>query len=155
MKIEDIQKDSGEFEDSEFIGKIDDACILQAKHELGLPFPPEYGEFLKVLGSGSVSSESFIGLGGAHHLDVVWLTKTLRHKAEGRRFPKTFLPVRADGYGNHDCIDTSQPTSNGECAIVEWLHDGSDETGNRVLAKSYFEWFVSILNMLREIEQGG
>jgi len=153
MKIIELIHLIENFEDVEFSGPISQDKIDLASRELSINFPLQYREFLSYLGSGSISSESFIGLGGPRHLDVVWLTKTMRAKKGTRSFGEHLLPVRSDGYGNYDCIDTSQPTSESEFAIVEWLHDGSDFQGNRILATSYFNWFYSMLKMLKGIEQ--
>lgn len=152
MKLQDLIQQIETFEDVEFSGSTTLEMIDSAARELNLNFPDQYKEFLIALGSGSISSESFIGLGGPRHLDVVWLTKTLRAKKGVRAFADYLLPVRSDGYGNYDCIDTSRPTADNEFAIIEWLHDGSDSQLERILATSYFEWFFSILEMLKEIE---
>lgn len=152
MKLTDLIQEIGTFEETEFFGPTEIVVIDSASKELCLTFPSQYKEFLATLGSGSISSESFIGLGGPRHLNVVWLTKTLRSKTGSRTFPKYLLPIRSDGYGNYDCIDTSQPTSDDEFAIVEWLHDGSDLLKDKILANSFFEWFSLVLQMLKEIE---
>lgn len=138
------------FEDREFFGPIADARIEGASKESGLPFPPQYREFLSVVGSGSVASESFIGLGGPQYLDVVWMFKALRGKERRKKFPPTFIPLRADGYGNYDAIDTMQATSGGEFSIVEWRHEGSEADPSRVLAAGYFEWLESMLAIIKE-----
>ena len=117
------------FDEQAFVGPIQEQLVTQAEQELALRFPPEYRQFLLTFGSGSVSSESFIGLGGAQHLNIVWLTQKLRQKPILRPFPIQLLPIRTDGFGNYDCIDTSNPTSNGEYAIVEWLHDAGGQKG--------------------------
>lgn len=148
MKLIDIQKRLSAFDDVEFSGPNTREAVDSASQKLGLPFPPEYRVFLEAYGSGSVASESFIGIGGPRHLDVVWLRQTLMDKKGVSAFPAHFLPVRSDGFGNYDCIDTHQPTSNGELAIVEWLHDGGMDQKHRVLAPNYFDWLILILDMI-------
>lgn len=152
MNLQELLHQIETFEEREFYGPASDRMISAASSELGLRFPAQYIEFLSALGSGSISSESFIGLCGPRHLDIVWITKTLRSKVARRSFADSLLPIRSDGYGNYDCVDCTQPTSENEFTIVEWLHDGSDLQGNRILARSYFEWFDSILKMLKEID---
>lgn len=151
MNIDDLNRDIESFEDREFFGPMSDAKITEASNEIGLNFPDEYVVFLRTFGAGCVSSECFVGLGGPSHLDVVWLTKTLRGKKGRRPFPETLIPVRADGFGNYDCIDTERAGPNGECSIIEWVHDASPDAVNRVLASSYFEWFKGIIQMLRRL----
>ena len=152
MNIQDITKEIHSFDEYEFVGPIQEQLVFQAEQELTLRFPPEYRQFLLTFGSGSISSESFIGLGGAQHLNIVWLTQTLRKKPTPRPFPVELIPIRTDGFGNYDCIDTSTTSTSGEYAIVEWLHDAGGQKG-RTLAVGYFEWFRSIIQIIREIEQ--
>jgi len=150
MNLDEWLQKVSAFEDREFFGPVADAAIETASHELGLPLPAQYREFLARLGCGSVASESFIGLGGPRHLDMVWLSKTLRGKDREKRFPVGLIPVRADGYGNYDAIDTAQPTSERECAIVEWRHEGVSTDRCRVLASGYFEWLESMVAVIRQ-----
>lgn len=136
----------------EFFGPIPDAAIEGASREIRLPFPPQYREFLSIVGSGSVASESFVGLGGPQYLDVVWLSKTLREKDRQKKFASSLIPLRSDGYGNYDVIDTTQPTSAGEFSIIEWRHEGSNDDPSQVLAASYFDWLESMLDLIREAD---
>jgi len=152
MNIQDITNEIQSFDEHEFVGPIPEPFVAQAEQELALHFPPAYRQFLLAFGSGTISSESFIGLGGPQHLNIVWLTQTLRNKKTPRPFPVELLPIRTDGFGNYDCIDTSAATTKGECAVVEWLHDAGGQKG-RTLAVGYFEWFRSIVQIIREIEQ--
>ena len=150
MNLPEWLREIEAFDDREFFGPIANERIEAASTEIGLPFPPQYREFLSVVGSGSVASESFIGLGGPQDLDVIWMSKALRGKERRKRFPSTLIPLRADGYGNYDAIDTTQATSGGEFAIVEWRHEGAESEPNRVLAAGYFEWLESMIAIIRE-----
>jgi len=152
MNWHDLIRELEGFDEREFFGPVREQEVIHAEEELGCSFPPEYRQFLLELGAGSVSSESFVGLGGPKYLDVVWMTRTLRQKSTKHPFPSQFLPLRTDGFGNYDCIDTSQPTTKGEYAIVEWIHEAGGQKG-RTVAQGWFEWFHSILQMIREIEQ--
>ena len=151
MNIQVVADEIQGFDEHQFVGPIQERLVAQAEKELEVTFPPEYRQFLLTLGSGSVSSESFIGMGGAKHLDIVWMTRALRQKKTERPFPTDLLPVRTDGFGNYDCVDMSHPTASGEYAIVEWLHDAGGQKG-KVLAMGYFEWFLAILQMIRDLE---
>src|SRR5438067_1352243 len=107
MTIDEVVQEIETFESHEFCGGVSDSLIEEACEQIGLPFPPEYRTFLKRLGCGSIASESFLGLGGERDMDVSWVTKVLRKKQGKSRFPNFMIPVRADGYGNYDCIDTT------------------------------------------------
>lgn len=150
MNLEEWIREIEIFEDREFFGPVAGDDIEKASTELVLPFPPQYREFLSNVGCGSVGSESFIGLGGPRYLDVAWVSKSLHAKDRSKKFPVTLIPLRTDGYGNYDAIDTGQPSVAGEYAIVEWRHEGSDADSCRILAASYFEWLESMLDIIRE-----
>ena len=152
MNLQDWLREVEKFEDREFFGPVDVADVENASREIGLPFPPQYRAFLETVGSGSVGSESLIGLGGPQYLNVVWMTSTLRNKKAQKAFPQFMIPVRADGYGNYDAIDTTHPTDHGEFAVVEWRHEGSNEEPCEVLASGFFEWLASMLILIREAE---
>jgi cell wall assembly regulator SMI1 len=150
MNLKEWLRETEKFEQREFFEPADTAAIENASREIGLPFPPQYREFLTRVGCASVGSESFIGLGGPQYLDVVWVTTTLRNKRSTKNFPKFLIPLRADGYGNYDAIDTSHPTDDGEFAIVEWRHEGTDADRSEVLTSGFFEWLESMLTLIRE-----
>lgn len=123
MNIDKLRTELSQINDFDFVGGVAPEAIASAEAELGVPFPPDYQAFLREFGSGYVSSESIAGLGGAKHLDVVWLTKELRSRSSNQ-FPSDFLPLRNDGFGNYDCIDISSRPVSGECRIVEFARDG-------------------------------
>jgi cell wall assembly regulator SMI1 len=150
MNIKDWLHEVEKFEDREFFGPVDVAEVENASRDIGLQFPPQYRAFLEIVGSGSVGSENFIGLGGPQYLNVVWMTSTLRNKRSHKAFPPFLIPVRTDGYGNYDAIDTMHPTEFGECAIVEWRHEGSGEDKCEVLALGFFEWLASMIILIQE-----
>lgn len=152
MNFDVIKIEMESFEFSDFNGGVGDTTISKASNAIGLPFPPEYREFLKKLGAGGVSSEEFIGLGGADHLNVVMIYNHLREPSKFSMLPECFIPIRSDGYGNYDCIDTKNPTNKGEFKIVAWLHDGGENQICEELSTSYWEWFLSILNMVKELD---
>ena len=152
MNFETIKTEIESFDFFDFTGGVEDTIINEASNAIALPFPPEYREFLKQLGAGGVSSEEFIGLGGADHINVVMIFNHLREPSKFSVFPESFIPIRSDGYGNYDCIDTKSPTSMGEFKIVAWLHDGGDNQVCEELSTSYWEWFLSILDMVRELD---
>jgi hypothetical protein len=96
MNINIIYRELASFDDVEFFGGVSENSVNVAEAELGLCFPPDYKIFLQEFGSGYVSSEEFIGLGGPKHLDVVWLTKELRGRSSNP-LPHRMIPLRNDG----------------------------------------------------------
>ena len=149
MDFDTIEEQFDEFDDVEFSGGVSSEAIDAAAMALGLPIEGEYRQFLQRFGCGSIEHEEFLGLGGSKALDVVSVTGFARERGGSTRFPTTFIPVLADGYGNYDCIDTSRKTR-GESPVVYWLHDGGDDQDCEVLAPSYAQWFHRKLEEIRE-----
>lgn len=152
MNIDEIKADLATFQDWDFNGGIAEEAIQRASSATRLAFPPQFIVFLRQLGAGYVSSEEFIGLGGPQHLDVTWITDELRNRMSSTKFPFSMIPIRNDGYGNYDCIDTSNPTNDGEFQIVVWQHDGGNNQDYQILANSYFDWMQYILNEIRLLD---
>jgi len=150
MDIDMIKEEISLFDDAQFIGGVSEETILEAESILKVQFPSEYRAFLYGLGSGYVSSEEFIGLGGSEHLNVVWITNNLRSR-HSISFPHNLIPLRNDGYGNYDCINLHKQSENPECEIVEYLHDGKSAEYKK-LATSFFVWFQDILKIVRELD---
>lgn len=150
MNIDEITQVIGTFEFTDFVEPVGLDLIDAAESELGHPLSREYREFLNRFGCGGVESEEFIGLGGKPHLNVVQMHKDLMQRL--RPLPARLIPIRADGFGNYDCIDTSISTSDGDFAVVQWIHDNGPHQVLEQLATSYFEWFVSILELIEQEE---
>ncbi len=150
MDIGILRNDLSQIDDVDFVGGVPMESIASAEAELQISFPPKYKAFLREFGSGYVSSEGIIGLGGSQYHNVVWLTKELRSRSSNQ-FPSYLIPIRIDGCGNYDCIDVSKEASNGEFRIVEYVHGGSSGE-NRKLADNFLDWFREILQMIRQIE---
>ncbi|WP_082858507.1 SMI1/KNR4 family protein [Planctomyces sp. SH-PL62] len=150
MDIKDLRNEISRIADAEFVGGVPADAITSAEADLQVSFPPSYRAFLREFGAGHVSSEDIFGLGGPQHSDVVWLAKELRSRTT-TRFPRHLVPIRNDGFGNYDCIDTSTVLPNGECPIVEFVH-GWDGGDNRKLSEDFFHWVMDIIKMVREIE---
>jgi hypothetical protein len=129
---------------------VPEEAIAEASAALGVSFPPSYVDFLRRFGSGYVSYEELIGLGGPPHLDVVELTAHLRQRTGVSAFPRHLIPVLADGFGNYDALDTSQPGP--EVPVVQWLHDGGDDQSPAVLAPSYIEWLRKLVEDIRAVD---
>ena len=147
-----IEREIARFDSQEFHGGVTNSLIEAAELAIGLRFPPSYVEFLRRLGCGYVSFQEFIGLGGPPHLDLVKEATYLREHSKISRFPRQLIPVLADGFGNYECIDTSRPMADGECSVVSWLHDGGDDQDCEEIAKSYLEWFLSVLRMIQSVD---
>ncbi|MFC5457725.1 SMI1/KNR4 family protein [Prosthecobacter fluviatilis] len=150
MKIDELKKRIANFENVDLIGTVSDDLIRQAEAELGFKLPSQYRAFISNFGCGGIESEEFIGLGGPEHLNVSKMV--VRLKGKNRALPHHLLPLRADGFGNYDCVDLQQPRDGAEFAIVRWVHDATVEDQHEVVADSYWQWFESILTMIESSE---
>ena len=136
--------------DHEFYGGVPQEAIVEAAATLGVAFPPSYVDFLRRFGSGYISFQELIGLGGPPHLDVAKLTTYLRERSGISIFPRRLVPVLADGFGNYDSLDTSAPGP--EYPVVHWLHDGGEQQTPRVLASSYADWLRALVADVRAVD---
>jgi len=152
MRLEVIERELATFQAQAFCNGVAPLTIDSAAATIGLPFPRGYREFLATLGCGYVSFHEFIGLGGPDHLDVVKETLWLRDASTISTFPRSFIPILSDGFGNYECIDTSRRTSGDEFKVVNWLHDGGNDQRCEELADSYLQWFWSVLQMIRRVD---
>ena len=152
IDLDRIQRELADFEFVDFHGGVPDEKILAAERAVGVSFGPEYRQFLRIFGAGAVSSEEFIGLGGPPHLDVVTIVKHLRSPSAHFSFPTTLVPLRNDGYGNYDCLDTAQDDAEMGPKVVFWQHDGGDQQDCPVLNRSYGTWLLATLAMIRELD---
>ncbi|MBK7144289.1 MAG: SMI1/KNR4 family protein [Xanthomonadales bacterium] len=148
MNIDELKQLLATFDAVDLHGPVDESVIERSELHLGFVLPPQYRVFVREFGCGGVGSEEFIGLGGPPHLDLVTLTERLRQRS--RLIPENYYPLRADGFGNYDCLDVTHPTHDGEFAVVEWRHDVEQASPSRVLAHSYFEWFEQILGFIEK-----
>lgn len=152
IDIEKIRRDLMDFDFVEFSGGVSEEEIKIAEETIGLQFDTEYKEFLHNFGAGGVSSEEFIGLGGPAHLDVVNMVEHLRTPSTHSPFQATLIPIRGDGYGNYDCLDSSQVHPEKGAKVVLWLHDGGEYQELKTLNSSYSEWLHATLIMIRELD---
>ena len=154
IDIEGVRSNLEKFDFVEFSGGVQEGEIKSAEEAIGLSFGTEYREFLGSFGAGAVSSEEFIGLGGAPHLDVVKMVKHLRSPSAQSQFQGTLIPIRGDGYGNYDCLDCSQSHSSKGPIVVSWQHDGGRDQECEVLNASYGEWLLATLSMIEKLDLG-
>lgn len=138
----------------EFYGGANEEAIRAASNSINLPFPPGYVEFLRRYGSGFISYQELIGLGGPAHLDVAQQTAHLRTHSRVSPFPLQLIPLLADGYGNYECLDASSKDSAAEFPVVQWLHDGGDQQALTTLALSYEDWLRDLVRQIRAVETG-
>lgn len=136
----------------EFFGGVGDDSIRRASELIGFTFPPSYYEFLRRFGSGYISCQELIGLGGPPHLDVVKQTLLLRENSRTSRFQRQLVPILADGFGNYECLDLSSGYPSRERPVVQWLHDGGDEQLLNRLAPSYAQWLRALVDRIRSAE---
>jgi hypothetical protein len=147
-----LNDELAEFEPVEFSGGVSISAITEAEQAIGLKFGSEFREFLERFGTASISSQELLGLGGTSFLDVVTITRHLRTPSTHSRFPDNFIPVRGDGYGNYDCLDTSYICQEKGPRVVYWLHDGGDSQDCEVLSEGYGDWLFDILAVIRQTE---
>ena len=136
-------------QEQEFSGPADPDLIARAETSFPASFPNDFKEFLLLYGSGFIESEEFIGLGGPNHLDVVWMANHLRSASSHKELPASYVPLRADGFGNYDCIDLASSGS-GQSTIVAWIHDVDQEVAPEVLSRDYWDWFNGVLDLAVE-----
>ena len=136
------------FDAVEFCGPVSETTIAAAERAIGVCFPRQYRTFLTLCGCGGIGSEDFIGLGGAEHLNIAKLAVRLRSRHNS--LPGHLLPIRGDGFGNYDCLDTRLVGNDGECAVVQWNHEGGADQHCKHLADCYDSWFESMLIMMEE-----
>lgn len=151
MNFEHIQNLLRGLNEEEFSGGVSISSISSAEEKLGIKFPSDYVEFLTKLGSGYASSEEFLGLGGAPHLDVVEVSTQLRVPSSYSFFPSSLIPVKADGYGNYDCIDLENSSSE-TSRIVLWLHDGGDNQEYEIISDNYWDWLEKEIKTVQEFD---
>ena len=90
--------------------------------------------------------------GGEPHLDVVKLIGHLARPSTLSTFPAHFVPIRADGFGNYDCIDLGRSTDSVRSTVVLWQHDAGNDQICSVLAQDFWQWFDGILTMIENFE---
>lgn len=104
----------------DFIGRRNEAWIVEAEELLGLAFPATYRRFLLEFGCGGFRSEEFYGIVDADLLrgpvpNGIWLTRKL-HQSSG--LSRSTVVVQAGGDGTHYAIDTAQRNANGESPVL-------------------------------------
>ena len=70
--------------------------------------------------------------------NVVFITKSERSEVEPR-MPVPLVPFNPDGMGNHWCLNTTL-IHDGECPVVFWDHDGSEDQQPRQTHSSFLDW---------------
>lgn len=135
--------------EQEFSGGVDVGIIRSTEERLNVSFPDDYVEFLSKLGAGYASSEEFIGLGGESYLKVDSIYLDLISD-ENQRFPKFLIPVRADGFGNYDCIDLKKST-NLKSKIVFWGH-GKKSEDLVLISDGFWEWMEMEVKEVQEFD---
>lgn len=139
------------FNEQSFYGGVAPDLISRVQEKLGLVFPKDYVEYLSLLGAGYASSEEFFGLGGSSHLDVVEAASLLRKPSKQRSFPKHYIPLKTDGFGNYECIDTAR-SSDDKSEIVFWVHDAGDSQETELIASGFWSWFVKELESVKDFD---
>lgn len=147
MNWKEIKERLKEF-DTEFAGSQSDDTLLAAENAIGQRFPSSYRTFIAEFGCGTIDSEEIIGLGGPDHLSMIKLKAILGSRS--RKLPNYLLPIRADGFGNYDCIDLRKSTEDGEYEIVLWNHDDPNAENHQTIARAFLIWFDGLMDMIEE-----
>ena len=134
--------------DTDFVGEQLNENLVAAESAIGQNFPPSYRKFVAEYGCGAIDSEEIIGLGGPDHLSILKLKAVFESRS--KKMPNYLLPIRADGFGNYDCIDLRKPTENDEYEIVLWNHDDPNANNHQTIARSFAIWLVGLLDMIEE-----
>lgn len=137
-----------------FSGGATMESIATLQEYIARELPGDYVEYLENLGCGFASSEDFLGLGGASHLDVVAVRRRLSEPSKHSRLPDSFIPLKPDGFGNFDCIDLDQ-SSQQKSTVVLWLHDGGVDQQRNIIATGFWEWFCKELTSIRDFDAEG
>ncbi len=125
--------------------------IAAAEAQLG-PLPEDYRSFLLEFGWLAIGSDEIYGLGAdvPFHLDVRRLAKSEREEA-GRPLPSFLVPMRNDGAGNLDCIDTRPTAGDRDAPIVTWYHDGGPDHELHVIAASFSDWLLERIDKQEDL----
>ena len=146
MDLNEFKAKIQKYENIDLRTGVTDAQINQAEEILKIRFSHQYRMFLSVFGCGGIESEDFIGLGGPPHLNITEVARRLRSR--NNSLENHLIPIRADGCGNYDCIDTSRSNLENENPIVFWRHDIPDKI--EIIAESFNEWLGTVLNLIEE-----
>ncbi|MGY8768088.1 MAG: SMI1/KNR4 family protein [Pirellulales bacterium] len=141
MDLENFKHKLEQVEFTDVFGSVLSSDVDLAESKLQVSFPSQYRDFIEKFGTVEVGSESIFGLGGLQYLDVVTVTEHLRSKKESQ-FPLHLIPIRSDGFGNYDCINTILSD-----AIIEWSHEDNSE---KMLAKNFQDWLDGIVLLVLE-----
>ncbi len=103
-------------------GPVGEADLALASTLLGLEFPLSYRAYLQTFGAGAFGTVEIYGiiagrLPGRAAPSVVWRTLDERARCG---MPHRLIPILDSGYGPLICLETTQVTADGECAVVEW-----------------------------------
>ena len=123
----------------EIAGGVPDAAVRDAQTRLGVEFPDDLRDYLRILGQLSIGSDEFFGLGPAvpPYLDITQATLSERHSFRPY-IPVGLVPLFNDGFGNHYCIVVADGLAKG--SVVFWDHElGEGQTPDTV-AQDLTSW---------------
>jgi hypothetical protein len=117
---------------------------------LDVELPASYKEFLRQFGWGGVGSIELFGLGMdvPDHLHLIKMAKSEREECEPN-IPPHLIPLRNDGFGNHDCLDTRE-LYEGECPVVFWNHELDVDQIPERIADDFVSWLIDLLDFEKE-----
>lgn len=117
-------------------------AIEAAENALGVRFPPGYRTFLRKLGVTHWPREIYgISETNSRYSNVVQNTLSERTEVEPE-LPPHLVALSPDGWGNHYCLDTSNPAG-GECPVVFWNHELEADQNPKVVSPGFLDWLRS------------
>jgi hypothetical protein len=123
-----------------FSGPATPKAIAAAEAQLTVVFPANYKAFLLEFGS-SDWPDDICGLvdGNEPGRSIVDNTNWERYESF-QSMPAYLLPFSPDGQGNNRCFDTSKMSELGECPVVFWDHELSEDQIPTTTHKNFEEW---------------
>lgn len=127
--------------------------IRALKKTFGTGVPSDYIEYLTQCGWAELNGEVIYGLGAeaskAENVIESWKFES----STPVPMPRTLIPLLADGKGNHDCLDISDPAkvAASTCPVAHWQHDHPRLSAQkpRLVSKTFAAW---IAKMIKEAE---
>ncbi len=128
-----------------WLGPVDDAVVMAAEEELGVPVPSSYRDFLLKYGSGIVGHLEIYGLGGPRTgvPSVLWLVDDLRESGLSR--PTQVIPFHAEGDGDYSAILAAPLSGQPTGAVVYWSPRRDDVLDVRPAYSTLDDWFAARL----------
>jgi len=95
-----------------------------------------------------IGSSTIYGMGSSSEPNGANVRKitTFERVMASPQLRSEFIPIMADGMGNHYCLDTSR-VSRDDCSVVFWQHDHpkGEMQMVKLVNKSFISWLVGLI----------